>query len=244
MDAHLDRELDPVTATGIEAHLKSCTACANAFAAQTALQAALRKSAPYHAAPAGLAARVGRQFNATGVKVEKKATPRQPWLPLFAAVAATAVATWTTVAQLDSGKRDDVIAEQIISGHARAILTTHLADVASSDQHTVKPWLSSKLDFSPPVTDLAAAGFPLAGGRLDYVDHRPVAALVYRHRQHVINLFVWPDEKAHAGTAMKSSARQGYNLLHWNGEGLTYWAISDLNPADIKTFAATYASAK
>jgi len=244
MDALLDSELDPVTAAGIEAHLKTCGACAGAYTAQTALQAALRKSAPYHAAPAGLAARIGKQFNAAGAKAEKNAAARQPWLPLFAAVAATAAVTWITVVHLESGTRDDVISEQIITGHARAMLTAHLADVASSDQHTVKPWLSSKLDFSPPVTNLAAAGFPLTGGRLDYIDHRPVAALVYHHRQHVINLFVWPDEKARASNKMQSSTRQGYNLLHWNGEGMTYWAISDLNPVDIKTFAETYASAK
>jgi anti-sigma factor RsiW len=244
MDAHLDRELDPVTASGIEAHLKTCAACVSAYAAQTALQTALRKNAPYHAAPAGLAARLGKQFNSAGAVVAMKTAPRRPWLPVFAAAAATAVVTWTTVLQLETGTRDENITEQVIAGHARAMLTTHLADVASSDQHTVKPWLSSKLDFSPPVTDLAAAGFPLTGGRLDYIDHRPVAALVYRHRQHVINLFVWPDVKAHAGAAMKASARQGYNLLHWNGEGMTYWAISDLNSTDIKTFAETYVAAK
>jgi anti-sigma factor RsiW len=124
------------------------------------------------------------------------------------------------------------------------VLTNHLAEVASSDQHTVKPWLSSKLDFSPPATDLTTAGFPLVGARLDYVNQRPVAALVYRHRQHVINLFIWPDAKADATTVPKSSSKQGYNLLHWSDAGMTFWAISDLNAADVKTFAETYASRK
>jgi mycothiol system anti-sigma-R factor len=243
LHAHLDRELDPVTSAGIEAHLKSCAACTQAYAVQTSLKSALRKNAGYHAAPAALAARIGKQFHAAA-PVAGKTAPRRPWLPLFAAVAATAVVTWTTVLQLETGTRGERIAEQVIAGHARSMLTTHLADVASSDQHTVKPWLSSKLDFSPPVTDLTAAGFPLAGARLDYIDHRPVAALVYRHRQHVINLFVWPDEQARAGATMQPSSKQGYNLLHWDGAGMTFWAISDLNQADIKTFAETYASAK
>lgn len=122
------------------------------------------------------------------------------------------------------------------------MLTNHLVEIASSDQHTVKPWLSAKLDFSPPVTDLTTAGFPLTGGRLDYVDNRPVAALVYRHRQHVINLFVWPAAKS-ARSSIQASSQQGFNLLHWSDAGMTFWAISDLNQADIKTFAAAYASA-
>ncbi len=140
--------------------------------------------------------------------------------------------------------RDERIVEQVIAGHARSVLTNHLVEVASSDQHTVKPWLSSKLDFSPPTADLTAAGYPLVGARLDYVNSRPVAALVYHHRQHVINLFVWPDDKAGAAIAPRPSSKQGYNLLHWDNAGMTFWAISDLNPADIKTFADTYASAK
>ena len=119
-----------------------------------------------------------------------------------------------------------------------------LADVASSDQHTVKPWLSGKLDFSPPVTDLTGAGFPLVGGRVDYVDHRPVAALVYRHREHVINVFVWPDRSAAGRTAPTHSAsKRGYNVVHWTDAGLAFWAISDLNAPEMKTFAETYAGA-
>jgi anti-sigma factor RsiW len=164
-------------------------------------------------------------------------------LQLGAAVAATAIITWTAAVQLESGSRDERVAEQVIAGHARATLTNHMTEVASSDQHAVKPWLSAKLDFSPPVTDLTTAGFPLVGARLDYLDSRPVAALVYRHRQHVINLFVWPDAKA-GNASLRASSKQGYNLLHWGNAGMTFWAISDLNAAEIKTFAETYAAAK
>jgi anti-sigma factor RsiW len=138
---------------------------------------------------------------------------------------------------------EQIVAEQVIADHARAMLGGHLVEVVSSDQHTVKPWLSSKLDFSPPVTDLASAGYPLAGGRLDYLDSRPVAALVYRYRLHVINLFVWPDEKS-GRIAPRALSKNGYNMLHWTDAGMTFWAISDVNPAELRSFAETYASAK
>ena len=244
MHGHLDCEVDPVTAAGIEAHVQTCASCAHAYAAQTALQSAVKAQAAYYPAPAALAARIRAQISATSVPAARKNAPRWQWFPMAAAIAATAVITWTTAMQMDFGARDERIAEQVIAGHARSVLTNHLVEVTSSDQHTVKPWLSSKLDFSPPATDLTTAGFPLVGARLDYVDNRPVAALVYRHRQHVINLFIWPDAKAGTTTALRSSSKQGFNLLHWGNAGMTFWAISDLNPADIKTFAETYASAK
>jgi anti-sigma factor RsiW len=137
-----------------------------------------------------------------------------------------------------------MIAEQVINGHSRAVLTSHQIDVASSDQHTVKPWLSSKLDFSPAVTDLTTAGFPLRGARLDYVDNRPVAVLVYGHRQHVIDLFIWPDDGAPDRSRTRSFSKRGLNVLHWSAAGMTHWAVSDLNSADLEAFADRYASAK
>ncbi|MDB5809471.1 MAG: putative anti-sigma factor [Betaproteobacteria bacterium] len=241
LHAHLDRELDPVTAMHVETHLKSCAGCSRAYADQVALRNSLKQQAAYYTVPASLAARI----RADMVEAKLPASDRRPrwqWFPLAAAVAATVVISWMAAVQLESSG-DDRIGEQVIAGHARSVLTDHLVQVASSDQHTVKPWLSSKLDFSPPAADLTSQGFPLAGARLDYVNSRPVAALVYRHREHVINLFIWPTEKA-AAQGTTAASKQGYNLLHWDNGGMTFWAISDLNPADIKTFADTYASAK
>jgi len=130
---------------------------------------------------------------------------------------------------------DQFLATQLIASHVRSLMVNHLTDVASSDQHTVKPWLDAKLDFAPPVVDLASEGFPLIGGRLDYLDNRPVAALVYQRRKHFINLFVWPGEAAAARPVMAMS-HQGYQLLHWADPDFNYWAVSDVSASDLQTF--------
>jgi anti-sigma factor RsiW len=114
-------------------------------------------------------------------------------------------------------------------------MANHLADIPSSDQHTVKPWFNGKLDFSPPVEDLAKHGFPLVGGRLDYLNNRPVAALVYRRDKHLINLFIWPSSGT-SDSVVKSETRQGYRVFHWARSGMTYWAVSDLEQSQLQEF--------
>ncbi len=251
LHGYLDQELDLASVMGIDQHLQSCAACKKIYDEQSTLRLAVRQHAAYHAAPAGLADCIRAQVDRTATSAPtKREKPRWQWLQfgqwfqLGTAIAATAVVTWTAALQLNSPSQDDLISEQVIAGHARSVLTSHIADVATSDQHTVKPWLSGRLDFSPPVTDLSAAGFPLIGGRLDYLDNRSVAALVYRHDQHLINLFVWPDSKLTRTKPTQSLSKQGYHILHWSDAGMTYWAISDLNEREMKTFAETYASAK
>jgi anti-sigma factor RsiW len=242
---YIDRELDPVVASEIERHLEGCASCRQAYARQSMLQAAVKRHAAYHAAPASLAGRIRAKAPGTDAReMAVSGDSRRQWLRLGAAVAATAVVTWVIALQVERTAKDDRVVEELIAGHARAVLTNHLVDVASSDQHTVKPWLSSRLDFSPPVADLADAGFPLVGGRLDYLANRPVAALVFRHRQHVINLFVWPDANARAAAPARVSSKQGYNVWHWAHAGMTFWAISDLGAADVGVFSETYAGIK
>lgn len=245
MHGFIDRELDPVAAAEIERHLEGCAGCRQAYARQSKLQAAVRRNTPYHAVPAGLAARIRAGLPEKSVEpVARPAAPRRQWFQLGVAVAATAVLTWAVTLQMEGAARDDRLVEDVIAGHARAVLTRHLVDVASSDQHTVKPWLSSRLDYSPPVADLADAGFPLVGGRLDYVANRPVTALVFQHRQHVVDLFVWPDAGVRTSEPAQAASKRGYNVWRWSRDGMTYWAVSDIGAEDLKTFAAAYARVK
>ena len=250
LHAYLDQELDLPGTIGIDQHLAGCDACRAIFGSQAALRAGLRRHAEYYAAPAALADRIRAKIGGVGPEPRARTLARKPWLQVpqwfrvGAAVAAMGIASWIAAIQYNSPGPDQLIAEQVVSGHARAVLGSRLVDVASSDQHTVKPWLSSKLDFSPSTADLTGAGFPLLGGRVDYLDNRPVATLVYRHRQHVIDLFVWPEAQSGRALAPQSASKNGYNLLHWADGGMVYWAISDLNPGELKTFSEAYSGAR
>jgi anti-sigma factor RsiW len=200
--------------------------------------------------------RAGADGPARGVAAERPAglwaLLRGYWLPagaaLVALLAVAAVVAWALAGRGSGGASTNLVAQEVVAGNMRALMTGHLTDVTSTDQHTVKPWFAGKLDFSPPVVDLAAQGFPLAGGRLDYVDGRPVGALVYRHGQHFINLFIWPSTagtgaQTPGGTAPQASVVQGENLLHWNQAGMNLWAISDMDPAELRQFVGLLRSA-
>jgi anti-sigma factor RsiW len=157
------------------------------------------------------------------------------WLALAAAIILAAIIASSLLPRLWQPGADQFLATQLIASHVRSLMADHLTDVASSDQHTVKPWLDVKLDFAAPVVDLSGDGFPLIGGRLDYLDNRPVAALVYGRRKHFINLFVWPAVSDEAKAA-KTITREGYQLLHWVDSDFNYWAVSDVNISDLQLF--------
>ena len=137
---------------------------------------------------------------------------------------------------LGNGAEADVVAREVLTSHLRSLMPGHLMDVISTDQHTVKPWFNGRVDFSPPVNDFAADGFRLVGGRLDYLDGRPVAALVYQRRKHIVNVFVWPAADG-SQSAVEITAHDGYNLLHWRRGGMNYWMASDLNAQEMGDFA-------
>jgi anti-sigma factor RsiW len=158
-----------------------------------------------------------------------------PSVAAAAAVVAVIGGTWMA-GTLSRHRANDEIVREAVSGHVRSLMASHLTDVASTDQHTVKPWFSGKVDFSPPVTDFAAADYPLIGGRLDYLQSHPVAALVYMHRKHVINVFVWPQAGAPDGFT-PAVTLQGYHVIHAVHGGMTFWVVSDLNSAELATFA-------
>jgi len=248
LDGYLDHELDQESAGTIEKHLARCEGCRQRLEARKSLALSIRKHAIYHPAPAALAARIRAQV-AGGASNRREQTRQRRskffewtrWMQLGGAVAAAVLVTSLVTMQLSGTSEDQRIVEQVLNGHSRALLTSHQIDVASSDQHTVKPWLSAKLDFSPVVSDLAAAGFPLRGGRLDYVNNRPVAVLVYARREHVIDLFIWPDD-AKADTMREHRfSKRGLNVLHWTAGGMTYWAVSDVSNAELGSFAEHYA---
>jgi anti-sigma factor RsiW len=255
MDGYLDSELDPITSQTIEQHLRDCPNCDQAYKAHGSLMRSIGSASPYHKAPAGLRERIQFSLRAelaeqpmrdlsqpaqrlspkprTEAKTVLAGTPWN-WLALAAAIIFAAIITFNLMPPWRPGA-DQLLATQLIASHVRSLMANHLTDVASSDQHTVKPWLDTKLDFAPAVPDLSGKGFPLVGGRLDYLDNRPVAALVYQRRKHFINLFVWPLE-SNAAKATKTISRQGYHLLHWADSDFNYWAVSDVNADDLQTF--------
>ena len=239
LHGYLDGELDLVRSLAVEQHLKECANCSRSYAELHSLHRALAGNAPYFHAPKTLPERVQRalcQFKPQGVPARQKQVPwTWPWRNWLVPLAATALLVFVALPLLSGRSRQNTLAEEILSAHVRSLMVDHKPDVASSDQHTVKPWFEGKLDFAPPVTDLAERGVPLVGGRLDYVQGRPVAALVYQHRKHYINLFIWPE----AGQSRSLSARtlQGYNLIRWTASGMSFWAVSDLNRPELETFA-------
>ena len=260
ISGYLDGELDAVTNQEIELHLRDCDKCAQAYELQRDLVRAVESSAPYFRAPAelrqsiqsSLRAQINRQplgnvsdeeharvFSRTSERPPMVFTPQWSWLALAAVIIAAAIVAVNVVPRWRSNSGDQFLATQLIASHVRSLMASHLTDVASSDQHTVKPWLDTKLDFAPPVFDLTNDGFPLIGGRLDYIENRPVAALVYQRRKHFINLFIWPAESVMT-VADKTISHQGYQLVHWIDGDFNYWAVSDVNAADLQAFQQAF----
>jgi anti-sigma factor (TIGR02949 family) len=234
---YLDGELDPVEAPVFEAHLRGCPACAALYAREQALSAALRQDLPRYKAPMVLRARV------LGAMEHRD---RRRWLAELrllavgwnpAALAASLMlAIVASSAVTSSYLHGDTLAQEVVASHVRSLMEGHLTDVVSSSQHTVKPWFNGKLDISPPAADLAAAGYELVGGRLDYIARRSVAALVYRRQQHVINVLVWPAGRwLFPGSA--AFTEQGYHVIHFDRDGLSFWVVSDLARSDLEDFA-------
>jgi anti-sigma factor RsiW len=233
-DAYLDGEVTPAAKAEIEAHLKDCAGCRAELAARRDFSRRLKAGVSYYEAPEGLirslAARLPESGEVVPLAVPAPVRSREAaWRPM-------ALAASFLLAILVSGgtgymaslpAEGDRITQQVVDDHVRSLLAGHLTDVLSTDQHTVKPWFNGHIDTAPPVHDFAAQGFALVGGRLDYLDHRPVAALVYRHGKHPINLFVWSDPSEREGLPSVTQ-RQGYNIRHWMDGDMSFWLVSDV----------------
>ena len=244
LHAYIDGELDPAKTLELEAHLAENPSVRAACERLREMSAAIRDRADYHAAPAWLEARVRAAIPAGPENVSARwwrwlkpagsFAMAADWLRPAASLAAVALVTWVVALGTMRPGEDEHIAHEVLASHVRAMLANRSYDVASSDQHTVKPWLSARLAFSPPVADLAASGFELAGGRLDYIGGQPVAVLIYKRRQHLIDVFVWPVE---APKPEQTSTRDGFNIEHFAKNGMGYWLVSDLSRNELNDLA-------
>ena len=238
-----DGELDAGHAREVEAHIAACPRCAAELTEIRQMKQALAGADLITKAPAALRLRIEAALPAAAAAsiTPLAAVPsRRTLLKGFAmGSAVSALAATGLVAIVLRNDDQQRIEAEIVSAHLRSLQAGHLTDVISTDQHTVKPWFNGKLDVAPPVIDLTAQGFTLIGGRLDYVDARPIGAVVYRRRQHVINLFV-AQTSSTARRASRLDTIQGFNIRSWRDRGLSYWAVSDINPDELNEFGERF----
>ena len=236
LDAYVDGELDPLGNLEIEEHLRRCADCSQSYDDRQTIRQGLKTESFYFKAPGDLQKRIQRSLRQAA---QAEAPPSHwfslSWVKIAAPLAAAALVVLTLVPFFSGPSSDELLTQEVLASHIRSLMVNHLADVSSTDEHTVKPWFNGKLDFSPPVSDLAKQGFPLIGGRLDYLDNRSVAALVYRRDKHVINVFVWPSEgSSKAGRSIHT--QQGYHVIRWSSAGMNFWVVSDLEPNQLTKF--------
>jgi anti-sigma factor RsiW len=236
LHAYVDGELDLANAREADLHLKTCANCRGTETAIRELRAAMTSDAAAYRAPSRLRGNVR-----AALRKEARSTRQafSPWLMFASGAALAAVLVAAALLQTTRTARSSTIVDQIVSNHVRSLLASHLVDVTSSDQHTVKPWFDGKTDFAPVVRDLSPNGFPLVGGRLDYLDGKTVVALVYQRNKHPINLFITPAQ-TNRNSSPTLTTRRGYNVLFWANDGMNYWAISDLNATELREFAGFF----
>jgi anti-sigma factor RsiW len=233
LHAYADGELDLLNAREIDQHLQSCTECRAIEQQIHALREALRSDAPAYRAPSHLRRRVR-----AALRREAKSTRQifSPWLVFATGAACALLILAAALFQATRASRTTIV-DQVVASHVRSLLAAHLVDVASSNQHTVKPWFDGKIDFAPDVRDFSTDGFSLVGGRLDYLDGKTVIALVYQRNKHPINLFITPAPGSR-DTSLSIATQRGYNVFSWTRGQMKFWAVSDLNQAELREFTA------
>ena len=237
VERYADGEIDSIQGRSIERHLRECAACSAKHQDVLALRARIGAEVPYFTATPALRERVRALLaNAEDTAPARPRPQRSRWSWLtggFVAGCAATLLAWSVGTTVVAWRTNEDVAAEAVATHVRATLNNHLIQVASSDQHTVKPWLSARLDYSPPVQDLASEGFPLTGGRLDMLNKQRVATLVYTHRLHTIDVFVRP-ESAPVPSTLRTV--RGFNVAHATGSGMDWIAVSDVNPDELAQF--------
>ena len=253
----VDDELDAANSLAIEAHLKSCPGCSEELARIEAVRRTLAGASLGHRAPDALRNRIDQQLAEAAPRARPLASQRPPevapsrWQPAGGAAAIASRGRWASggavmglaaslalvfaMPQLTTTNMQD----QLVASHVRSLLANHLVDIPTSNRHVVKPWFNGKIDFAPPVVDLADRGFPLVGGRLDYIDGKTVAAIVYHRRLHSVNLFVRPADAVLPEVGF-TTRHDGYSLVRWSRGGLEFWAVSDIEPAELNQFREAF----
>ena len=244
LDAYCDGELDLPLSLELEQHLRDCTACAQARQNVTIAGKQIRAAA--FDAPVDLQRRI-RAAVLPDIKRDKLAPrPFRSWLAWGLSAAAASLVLALVLAQtVFRPGAEGTVLNEIADSHIRSLIGNHLVDVASSDQHTVRPWFEGKVDFAPAVPDLSAHRFEIIGGRLDYINGHPAATLVYQCRKHYISLFIWPSGAAHPAAQPlrfeRQQAQRGYEVLRWKSGSMSYWAISEISPEELREFAKAFA---
>jgi anti-sigma factor RsiW len=242
IDPFVDSELGAGDAIRVQQHVDSCADCRNYLRSREALRVLLGNPQLKFEIPEALPGKVSTRIRSLSSpakeRVVRKYSTRWVYVPL--ALAASILLLFSLLLLNKNDRFEPLnthsLVDEIVASHVRSMLASHLLDVPSTDQHTVKPWFDGKLKFAPPVQDFADHGFRLIGGRLDYVDGQEVAALVYQRNKHIINVFLWPAESG-ANESPRSFSRYGYNVVQWARDGFNWWAVSDVNAADLEGFA-------
>jgi anti-sigma factor RsiW len=241
LQPYVDGELAANESAQVEQHLRQCLGCALERDGVRQLQTAIQNHVPYFRAPGELRRRIKDQLRRRQERTKVDAKPWWHWNFLAAAGTGALAACLALFLSIGTGSsaNDHRLVRELVSSHIRSLMANHAVDVASSNQHTVKPWFNGKLDFSPPIKDLTDQDFPLLGGRLDYLGGRAVAALIFQRNKHLINLFIWPTTETETNPR-KLKPLQGYQMIHWTVGGMTFWAVSDLNEGELNQFVQSF----
>jgi anti-sigma factor RsiW len=241
LSGYFDREVDVTTSLEIQRHLRECARCAAAVERHDALRFSLKAAALPFAPSSRLEGRIRAAIHRDAPSSDWLWRAARRWAAVPLAAILAAALSWSLAVHRGRTHGEDMLLKELVSGHVRSLMADHLVDVATTDQHVVKPWFTGKVDFAPPVADFTASGFPLVGGRIDYIGGRPVAVVVYKRRQHFVNVFIWPSGRG-AGKQARSGTFEGYHLLHWTQGGLAFWAVSDVSSTDLEDLARLFRS--